>query len=164
MPPKSRERIGHLIQNPLLIVPVKGRVTGHRGRKRGERIAQEATKVYRAQVGTSEGDTRDIFQHLPGAAVQMGTAHRTVAEGFLRPFDMGLIRVFEDDLLRAVGRYTDQLDCLRCWQSRPRPRHQTPAHRGTYPCSNVATVSRLEREPSGPRRKRVSRRPNVSLT
>jgi hypothetical protein len=27
VPPKSRERIGHLIHNPLLIVPVKGRVT-----------------------------------------------------------------------------------------------------------------------------------------
>jgi hypothetical protein len=108
VPAKSRERIGHLIQNPLLIVPMKGRVTGHGGWKAGERIAQEATKVYRAQVETSKGDARNIFQHLSGAAVQMGAAHRAVPEGFLHPFDMGLIRVFDDDLLRAVGGHTDQ--------------------------------------------------------
>lgn len=51
-----------------------------------------------AQVGTSKGDARDIFQHLSGAAVQMGAAHRAVAEGSFRPFDLGAIGVIEDDL------------------------------------------------------------------
>ena len=133
------------------------------GTERGNRIPFQAAEINRLQVATAEGQARDILQKTPAACVHVDTPHGAGQEGLLAPVDMGLVRIFEDELLGPVRRYANDAVAHDARNPDPACTIKGKAVR-EVPFPKVVTVCRSPSAPSAAMRNRASRRPKVSLT